>query len=226
VEVSPSAHFIMGGVRIDSACRSTLSGLYAAGEDAGGVHGANRLGGNGVAESIVFGGIAGESLAGDIVSLKMPPVPILQAERMMKEAMTAVGRTGSTRITAVRSALRQMMWDKVGLVRDERGLSEALGGVREFRQQASAAAVAAGLVCNMDWHTLLDVRNCLDVAEAIILSATHRRESRGSHYRSDFPERDNSRWLINTLIQRDGDSLRLTTRPVALTRLKPAEQKP
>jgi succinate dehydrogenase/fumarate reductase flavoprotein subunit len=223
VEVSPSAHFIMGGVRMDARCRTRLAGLYVAGEDAAGVHGANRLGGNGVAESIVFGGIAGDSMAADIVGWDNPPVPSVQAERMMKEAVAGIGRTGSVRITDVRNELRQMMWDKAGLVRNEKGLSEALEGVQKLREQANRASIAPGLVCNLDWQALLDVHNCLDVAEAIILSAIHRRESRGSHYRSDFPERDNSRWLINTLIQWEGDSLRLTTRPVALTRMKPKE---
>lgn len=223
VEVSPTAHFIMGGVRMDPRCRTPLRGLYVAGEDAAGVHGANRLGGNGVAESIVFGGIAGESMAADIEGLDQPPVPLADAERLMQAAVAGIGRTGATRITDVRNELRQMMWDKAGLVRDEQGLGEALAGVRKLREQADRAAIAPGLVCNLDWQALLDLHNSLDVSEAIILSAAQRRESRGSHYRSDFPERDNSRWLINTLIRREAGSLHLTTRPVAFTRMKPEE---
>ena len=221
VEVSPTAHFIMGGIRIDGRCRAALGGLYVAGEDAAGVHGANRLGGNGVAESIVFGGIAGESLAEDISGLKMPSVPIAAAEAIMKETVSGIGRQGSKRIGEVRKAMRQMMWDKAGLVRDEKGLTEALEGIQQLRERARLASVAPGLAYNMDWQALLDVHNCLDVAEAIILSASHRRESRGSHYRSDFPERDNSKWHINTLVQKEGDALRVSSRPVALSRMKP-----
>lgn len=223
VEVSPTAHFIMGGVRIDSACHTSLQGLYAAGEDACGVHGANRLGGNGVAESIVFGGIAGDSMAEDAVGLEMPPVPIVQAERLMERTLDAVGREGSQRITAVRKALRQMMWDKVGLVRNADGLTSALQDIGELRERAEGSSVAPGLVQNMDWQTLLDVRNSLGVAEAIVLSAIHRRESRGSHYRSDFSEQDNENWLVNILAQWDGHSLQLVTSSVALTRMQPGE---
>jgi len=223
VEVSPTAHFIMGGVRIDTRCRSNLRGLYVAGEDASGVHGANRLGGNGVAESIVFGGIAGDVIADDIGELGTPQITKSVAEEIMRRAVDGLGRLGSERIPAVRAALRQMMWDKVGLVRNEKDLSAAADEVQQLRERAERASVASGLACNMDWQALLDVRNLLDVAEAIITSALHRKESRGSHYRSDYPNRDNSNWLINILLRKEDGSLRLTTRPVALTRMKPDE---
>jgi succinate dehydrogenase/fumarate reductase flavoprotein subunit len=220
VEVSPTAHFIMGGVRIDPCCRTSLAGLYAAGEDASGVHGANRLGGNGVAESIVFGGIAGETLVEDVDGPDAK-TSIPEAEELMEKALRGIGQVGAERITEVRSSLREMMWNKVGLVRSADDLAAALDQLRELRERAERASTAPGLEYNLDWQMLLDVRNCLDVAEAIAASAIHRRESRGSHYRADFPGQDDGNWLVNILARRDGDSVRLSTRPVALTRMKP-----
>ena len=221
VEVSPTAHFMMGGVRIDRYCRTSLPGLYAAGEDASGVHGANRLGGNGVAESIVFGGIAGETMAEEVASHEAPSPPISQAEELMEKALRRIGQVGAERITEVRRSLREMMWNKVGLVRSADDLTAALDELRELRERAERASTAPGLEYNLDWQMLLDVRNCLDVAEAIAISAIHRTESRGSHYRADFPDQDNESWFVNILTRRDGDSVRLSTRPVALTRMKP-----
>lgn len=223
VEVSPTGHFMMGGVRIDSGCHTTLSGLYAAGEDSSGVHGANRLGGNGVAESIVFGGLAGDSMADDILELKAPRASIAQAESLMERTLKYPAQGGNEHISAIRTAQRRMMWDKVGLVRDADGLTSARDEICELRERAERASVAPGGACNLDWQMLLDIRNSLDVGEAIVESALFRRESRGSHYRSDFPDRDNDDWLINILSQKDGDSLRLSTRPVALSRMKPEE---
>lgn len=221
VEVSPTAHFIMGGVRIDRECRAGLRGLYVAGEDSAGVHGANRLGGNGVAESVVFGGLAGDAMAKDAPHLDTPPLPVEQIEALIQQYTLPSGREGPERISSVRAAMRQMMWDKVGLVRNESDLTEALQDITGLRERAASASIISGAAYNMEWQALLDVQNSLDVAEAVVESALLRKESRGSHYRSDYPAQDDPAWLVNTITRRDGARLSVSTRPVEFSRVRP-----
>jgi succinate dehydrogenase / fumarate reductase flavoprotein subunit/fumarate reductase flavoprotein subunit len=217
IEVTPTAHFHMGGVRIDTGCRTAIPGLLVAGEDAGGVHGANRLGGNGVAESTVFGAVAGETAAGFCGGPAPPPPFDAAAAAAAADRAARFLRTGSSPFE-LRARLNDLMWERGGLVRDAGGLAEAAQEVGGMVEELEGAGVPGGGGLNFGWQAALDVENLLPVASLVLAAAAHRTESRGSHYRSDFPDRDDERWLRHTVAAGDGS---VRTEPVALTRLQP-----
>jgi len=220
VEVSPTAHFHMGGAQIDSACHSTLDGLLVAGEDAGGVHGANRLGGNGVAESTVFGAIAGETAAREAPHQSLPILDAAHAAELEQRALAPIESTGSEDPYAIRARLETLMWDSVGLVRDDAGLRSALREIDQLRERCAAASVGGQRTYNLAWSEALDVRNLLEVAALTARSALERSESRGAHYRSDFPSADDARWLANVYLRGCPDGApAVWTEPVRFTRV-------
>ncbi|MDE2572783.1 MAG: FAD-binding protein, partial [bacterium] len=222
VEVTPTAHFHMGGVRIDEECRTAMPGLLVAGEDAGGVHGANRLGGNGVADSCVFGaraGLTAARLCGELAA-SLPDGG--EAQEARRRALEPLQRAGGENPFAIRAAIQETMWQDVGLVRTEEGLRRALGRLDELRAGAERAGAPAERRWNLSWQQALDVRNLALVAELTARSALERRESRGSHARADYPARDDAHWLVNVHQRRDGESARVWHEPVRLTRLQPA----
>ncbi|HEX7174503.1 MAG TPA: L-aspartate oxidase [Pyrinomonadaceae bacterium] len=193
VPVSPAAHYIMGGVRTDLDGRTTLPGLYAAGEVAcTGVHGANRLASNSLLEGLVFGARAGRAAAREFAD-KPAPRRNLTARRDAEETATAEhhseeqGRAGAAAL-AVRKRVRRLMWERVGILRSRNSLERAL---REF-EEIGRAPLRPG------------PRNFLTVATLVARSALWREESRGAHHRVDFPERDDARWRRHSIIQRDG----------------------
>ena len=222
VKVSPTAHFHMGGVRIDQLCRSGLDGLFVAGEDSGGVHGANRLGGNGVAESTVFGALAGDAMAEFASDRSQPVVHGKQIDDAIGDATLPMGRDGGENIHSIRKEIESLMWDKGGIVRSGLGLEEALVSLEELAQRAGTASVPAIKVYNMAWQEWLDVQSILTVAQLTCQSALARRESRGSHYRSDYPEPDDGNWLCNVMVQQDSEPRpRVWQEDVDFTRMRP-----
>jgi fumarate reductase flavoprotein subunit len=212
----------MGGVRIDTRCLTDLDGLYAAGEDAGGVHGANRLGGNGIADSTVFGGIAGDSMANDVIGREFAPFDENRIEEIIKQAESPLGREGLD-LYPVREKLRVSNWEKLGIIRDEEGLKEGLAMIQELKERIDQVGIAGDRVSNIPWNDWLNLRNLLDVSEMIGRAALERRESRGAHYRSDFPEKNNRDYLKNFFIKRTKGEMKLYDRPVVLSRLRPEE---
>jgi succinate dehydrogenase/fumarate reductase flavoprotein subunit len=221
VEVFPTAHFNMGGVRIDRNGFTNLEGLFAAGEDSSGVHGANRLGGNGVAESTVFGARVGDAVAQWVKQNQHGELSGEQIEYAEAAAEQFLkGQSGETPF-ALREELGRVMWDRVGIVRDERGLSTALGHIAELSRQLEQIGVAGGRAFNLSWQQALDMRNLLLASELIARSALLRQESRGAHYRDDFPKIDHTNWLKNIYISRDGATSKLWTVPVCFSRLRP-----
>jgi succinate dehydrogenase / fumarate reductase flavoprotein subunit/fumarate reductase flavoprotein subunit len=222
VEVSPTAHFHMGGVKIDPACRTDLPGLLAAGEDSGGTHGANRLGGNGVAESTVFGALAGETAAREaaaIPEVALDAAAVAEAER---QALEPLGRDGAGEDPfQVRARLEALMWEQGGLVRSGPGLARALAEIETLQQRAARLAVPNSRRLNLAWTEALDVRNLLEVAEMTARAALARAESRGAHFREDYPDLDNSRWLVNVHLRREGAQTRVWDEPVQFTRMVP-----
>ncbi len=222
VEVSPTAHFFMGGVRIDTRCLTDLDGLYAAGEDAGGVHGANRLGGNGIADSTVFGGIAGDSMADDVVGREFVPYDEKRIEEIIKQVEAPFEREGSD-LYPVREKLRVSNWEKLGIIRDEKGLGEGLSVVRELKSEIDRIGIAGAKASNIPWNDWLNLRNLIDVSEMIGRAALERKESRGAHYRSDHPEKNNREYLKNFFIKRTKEEIKIYDRPVLLSRLRPEE---
>jgi succinate dehydrogenase / fumarate reductase flavoprotein subunit/fumarate reductase flavoprotein subunit len=226
VEVSPTAHFMMGGVKIDRDCYTNLAGLFVAGEDAGGTHGANRLGGNGIAESTVFGARAGDAAADFAVQTPLRPASPARLAEIEKRTLAPLLRAEGENVYGIRDELKVLMWEKVGVVRNGRDLELARGRLYELMERAMQIGVRArgSRRYNLEWNEALNVINWITVAQAVAEAAILRTESRGSHYRSDFPETDNERWLCNIHLVRNPDgSLRSWTEPVKLTRLRPED---
>ena len=170
VKVSPTAHFHMGGARIDNSCRTNLQGLFVAGEDAGGVHGANRLGGNGVAESLVFGTVAGESMAQYVTDQPQPNLDPKQIDADIAWALKPVGTNNSTSVSSenifsIRLEIERLMWAKGGLVRDGAGLQEALDELANLSDKAEKASVTPVKEYNPGWHEWLNVQSLITVAQ-------------------------------------------------------------
>jgi len=207
VEVSPSAHYQMGGVRIDADCRTNLEGLFAAGEDAGGAHGANRLGGNGVADSIVFGGRAGDAMADYVLGSDVPRA------RVDAERWSRTSRDRGESPFALRRELEDVMWESAGVVRSGARLRSALDRLAALGERAENARVDSLPA----WNTALDLGSLIDVGKMLARCALLRTESRGAHFREDYPHPDPA-WLKNIFIARDRDPW---CEPVAFTRLSP-----
>jgi fumarate reductase flavoprotein subunit len=224
VEVVPTAHYMMGGVVFRGDCTTELPGLFVAGEDSGGVHGANRLGGNGVANSTVFGGIAGEAIAPWVrrhPALHEPDQAAIDAA--IARARAPLGKPAGD-LNAIREKLYDVMWDDVGIVRDVASLKRAEGALKELEARLDATgAGGTDLAFNLAWHDWLNLKNLLLVSKAIRASAMAREDSRGAHYRSDFPDvrdLDHSRYVC--VGWRDG-RFEISTRPVEFTRVRPGE---
>ena len=221
VEVAPTAHFNMGGIRINRDGFTNLEGLFAAGEDAAGVHGANRLGGNGVAESTVFGARVGDAAAAWARTAKhvdLPPSQIAQAQTAADELLE---QENGESPWALRDELGKLMWEKAGIVRHGAKLSSAIGGIATLANRVDKIGIPGGRAFNLTWQQALDLRNLLTASDLIARSALMREESRGAHYREDFPDTDNAKWLKNIYLTRQQGSPKLWTEPVTLERLKP-----
>ena len=221
VEVGPTAHFMMGGIVIDRACRTDVEGLFAAGEDTGGVHGANRLGGNGVAESTVFGGIAGDVMADWVAGRALPQISHAVAEAAVV-AITAplARREGGENLYALQARLRQVMWEHVGLVRAGEGLKLALTEIEDIARRLETVAVRGDGAFNLAWQDWLNLQNQATTAWLIARSALERTESRGSHYRRDFPK--TAAEAVTVLAgSAEGAGPKVWTEPVRYTRMKP-----
>jgi succinate dehydrogenase / fumarate reductase flavoprotein subunit/fumarate reductase flavoprotein subunit len=222
VEVCPTAHFNMGGVRIDRNGLTNLEGLFAAGEDASGVHGANRLGGNGVAESTVYGARVGEFVAGWVKSKRSEEPSTAQITAAHAGAERFLGTTrGDTNPFVLRDGLGKLMWEKVGIVRDGQKLTAALTELSALRASADQLRVGGGRAFNLAWQQSLDVQNLLTAADLIARSALLREDSRGAHFRSDFEKTDNAAWLKNIYLARNGAAPKSWTVPVKLDKLRP-----
>ncbi|MGH7276806.1 MAG: FAD-binding protein [Candidatus Rokuibacteriota bacterium] len=225
VEVGPTTHFMMGGVVIDPACRTAIEGLFAAGEDTGGVHGANRLGGNGVAESTVFGGIAGDVMAEFVASRPMPQPATSSLEDSARRLTAPFSRPVTSGFYDLQRELRDVMWERVGLVRDGRGLSDALAALDRIAARLEHVGLTGGAQFNLAWQDWLNVVNQTTVARLIAASAAERRESRGAHYRRDFPAAAPGP-LYSVRVRERGGVPAVWTEPVALTRATPDRAAP
>lgn len=225
VEVGPTAHFMMGGVVIDPHCRTLLEGLFAAGEDAGGVHGANRLGGNGVADSTVFGGIAGDIMAQWIAGRSVPKVSEIRATETVRRLAGPLVARGGEELYALQAWLRQLMWERVGLIRDGEGLRSAADEIEALAERVWRVGIPGGPAYNLAWQDWLNFLSQITTARLIARSALERKESRGAHYRRDFPETDPA-WCSNVLVRAKDEGLEVWTEPVRFTRMRPEPQPP
>jgi fumarate reductase flavoprotein subunit len=222
VEVTPTAHYQMGGATIDIWCRSSLKGLLVAGEDAGGTHGANRLGGNGICDSTVYGRRAGD-MAAELASQEhLVPYGEARAEEIRMRWLRPFILDSGENIYPIRDDIENLMWENVGLVRTGNKIKKAIIKLDELLEKAGQAFVENRFVrqYNMEWNNIIDVTNLITVSRMVANSALYREESRGAHYREDFPESDNSKWLMNIYMKKtDGVDMELTTRPVVFSRL-------
>ena len=227
VEVVPTAHYMMGGVVFAPDCSTPLPGLFAAGEDTGGVHGANRLGGNGVANSTVFGGIAGDRMAAWVRSEGTWQAADEGAILRSIAAHTApFGRAAEPgAIEAVRDAISNTMWDEVGILRDADGLRRAIARLDALDAELQACGVdGSDRAFHPGWHDWMNLRNLLQVSRTIAVSALAREDSRGAHYREDFPEpgaMEDSSFIV--VRQGDDGQLALQRQPVRFSRVRPGQ---
>jgi succinate dehydrogenase / fumarate reductase flavoprotein subunit/fumarate reductase flavoprotein subunit len=221
VEVAPTAHFYMGGIRIDREGFTGLEGLFAAGEDAAGVHGANRLGGNGVAESTVYGARVGDAVASWVRNRKHGEVIPHQVAEAEATANSFLNRQTGEDAWRLRNELGKLMWELVGIVRSGTKLRQAIAEIAAQTARAAQISAAGGRAFNLTWQQALDLRNLLIVSDLIARSALAREDSRGAHYREDFPDTDHTNWLKNIYVTRDGDGAKWWTEAVKLPRLKP-----
>ena len=216
MEVGPTTHYIMGGIRVDPDTQmSRLLGLFAAGECAAGINGANRLGGNSLSDLLVFGKRAGEFAAKFAKENQHGRIDPDQIDVTAREALTPFERTDSENPYAIQKELQQTMQDLVGIVRNETEMREALKNIGQFKTRADNAAVTGNREYNPGWHTTLDLKNLLIVSEAITRAALERKESRGAQFREDYPDKDERFGSVNTIISKAGDgSMRIRLEPL------------
>ena len=223
VEVVPTAHYFMGGVVVDVDTRTAMEGLYVAGEDAGGAHGSNRLGGNGVANSTVFGGIAGETMAKDIksMSLRDPDEDVLSMEY---ERATHPFRSKPDLILPLRKQLQDLMWEDVGVMRTKSGMERALGRIDQVSESLMQVGVDdQNLAFNLTWHDWLNLRSLCDISEVITKAGLSRENSRGAHYREDFPDEGVMAESDFTVARQNEGGVTVSRTPVAFTIVRPGD---
>ncbi|HQY59645.1 MAG: FAD-binding protein [Nitrospira sp.] len=224
IPIRPGAHYQMGGVRTNAWGETDLPGLFAAGECACvSVHGANRLGGNSLLETIVFGRRAGTRAAESIHDLAPPAVPagILEAEE--QRLHTLLTNPGPERAWQIRDDLGKTMSLNLGIFRTKQSMQEALDAIQALKVRGQQMCVQdKGRVFNTDLIQALELQCLLDIADTIVVSALGREESRGAHYRADFPTRNDSAWLRHTLSHRQTEGPRLSYTPVTITQFPPA----
>jgi fumarate reductase flavoprotein subunit len=224
VEVVPTAHYMMGGVEFGLDCATALEGLFAAGEDTGGVHGANRLGGNGVANSTVFGGIAGDAVAAWVgVHGRFAEPDRGAIDAAQRRALHAFWQPAGN-VHALREALWDLMWNDAGIARDAAGLARAADGLDRLQDELERTGVPDGnRAFNLSWHDWMNLDNLLQTSRAVVRAAQAREDSRGAHFREDFPEAGSlERSAFTRIRAREGD-LALEFVPVAFTRVRPGE---
>ena len=206
MEVGPTTHYIMGGIRVNGESQmTTVSGLFAAGECAAGLHGANRLGGNSLSDLIVFGKLAGEFAAKFAKQNGAVQVSDVDVEKANAEALAPLDSNRSQDAGGayrIQSELQDMMQEKVGIIRQESDLQDAILGIEELKKRARVVGTPGNRQYNPGWHTALDLHHLLICAEAVARSAALRKESRGAHTREDFSDKEEAFSGVNTVLRK------------------------
>jgi len=228
IHIKPGQHYIMGGVKTDVDGQTTIPGLYAAGEVACvSVHGGNRLGANSLLDTLIFGRRSGEHAAKRAVHQTMPSTPTARITDTEKHIADIIGRdSGGRRVASVKAELGDAMNNHVAVFRDAEGLAKAFEIVRRLKEEATKATVDdRGKIFNQDVLGAIELGYMLDVAEAIVVAAQERKESRGAQFRTDFPERNDGEWLKHVDITMNGaDVPKVSYSPVTITRWEPQER--
>jgi succinate dehydrogenase / fumarate reductase flavoprotein subunit len=217
MEVGPTTHYVMGGVRVDGDTQmSSVPGLFAAGECAAGLHGANRLGGNSLSDLIVFGKRAGEYAAKFAKEQGAGNIDDAQIEAAAREALASFDHADNGESPYhVQRDLQDMMQDLVGIVRLQPEMEKALDGISKLKARAEKVGVQSNREYNPGWHTAIDLKHLLTVSEAITKSAIDRKESRGGHFREDFPDKDPAAQKYNTVVWKGKDgTMQLRRQPI------------
>jgi len=223
VEVVPTAHYMMGGLVFKPDCSTDLPGLFAAGEDTGGVHGANRLGGNGVANSTVFGGIAGDVMAKWVVNQPLAQCNMAEVAASIKAHEAPLERAPGD-IEKIRDALAEVMWDDVGISRTKESLYRARAKLDELDRSLNQMGVGdLQRAYNLTWQDWMNLRNLILVSKSVTEAAISRENSRGAHYREDFPEPGDLDTSYFTAVKLSNEQLLIENRPVLFNRVKPGE---
>ncbi len=222
LHVYPGAICSLGGIEINERCETGLQGLFAAGEVTGGVHGAARLGGDALAETIVFGAIAGKSAA--LYALESEPAKgdEAQIEEIIESVKTRINASAdesySADILELKKALKTLMWENSGLIRSKEGLEKTIDKIDQFKKERLPQLKANSL---RELEGIIEIRNMCLVSEMVSKAAKLREESRGAHYREDFPCRDDRKWLANIFIRNQDEQMKLEVRPKLHFKYKP-----
>lgn len=220
VPVSPTAHYFMGGAVIDKDCRASLEKLFVAGEDSGGVHGANRLGGNGIADSCVYGRLAGKSVAKYLkqAGRAIPETRQDLVRQTMETLRAPFDRQEGPSPLELRKEIQELNWNKVGVARQGDQLQEALSGFESIADAAQRMSLSGAMTYNMLFNFSLDLRSMIDISRVVATSALHREETRGAHFRLDFPTQRDDYGTFNIFARRGEDGrLIVHTKPVQFT---------
>ncbi|HYB20191.1 MAG TPA: FAD-binding protein, partial [Thermodesulfobacteriota bacterium] len=215
IEVAPACHYSLGGVKINERTETSVPGLFAAGEVSGNIHGANRISGNALAETQVFGRRAAEFASREAKALgSFPPLISREIEEEIQRIENFFApRKDSVRPRELKKRIQGIMEERVGLRRDAFGLERAIESIRDMRKELPRIRVPAIRVFNYELQEAIEVHFMVQVAELVARAALCRRESRGHHFRFDYPQEDPA-WLKHTLIQKKGESLECSTTPV------------
>jgi succinate dehydrogenase / fumarate reductase flavoprotein subunit len=215
MEVGPTCHYMMGGIRVEAETGHTsVPGLFAAGEAAAGLHGANRLGGNSLSDLLVFGRRAGLAAAAHARACASPNVDSAQIAEAERQLLAPFERTSGENPYTIHGELQDMLQSLVGIFRTAEDLQRALGELEKFRARAALMRVEGSRMFNPGWHLSRDLQHMLVVAEAVTRSALARQESRGAHSRIDFPKTDDAWGKKNHVIVRQVEAMTLVAVPV------------
>jgi succinate dehydrogenase / fumarate reductase, flavoprotein subunit len=215
MEVGPTCHYMMGGVRVDAeTAQSTVAGLFAAGEVAAGLHGANRLGGNSLSDLLVFGRRAGAAAARHAQTERPVVIDPGQIEEAAREMLLPFERSSGESPYAIHTDLQEMMQSLVGIFRNEEDLKRGLSGIAKLKERLTRVRVEGSRLFNPGWHLARDLKSMLMVCEAVAQCAMARRESRGAHSRTDYPQTDAAWGKQNNVVSRSGDTMKLAQRPI------------
>ena len=213
MEVGPTTHYAMGGIRVDADTQmSSVPGLFSAGECAAGLHGANRLGGNSLSDLLVFGKLAGECAARYAKEQQAGQIDADQVDEAVGLALAPFDETDGEGAYDVQEDLQEMMQTQVGIVREEKDMVRAIESFEQLRERAGRVAVQGNRAFNPGWHTALDLRSLLTVGEVIARAALERKESRGAHFRNDYPDKSSTEAEANIVIRKSADGTMETRR--------------
>jgi succinate dehydrogenase / fumarate reductase flavoprotein subunit len=214
MEVGPTCHYMMGGIRVDAeTAAATVPGLFAAGEAAAGLHGANRLGGNSLSDLLVFGRRAGLAAADQAAEAGSANISSQQIDEASQEMLTPFARSEGESPYRIHETLQATMQNYVGIFRNDEDLRKGLSEIQKLKERAARMRVEGSRLFNPGWHLARDLKSMLTVSEAVAISALERRESRGAHSRIDYPNYDETWSKQNNITVRDGDRMGLRQRP-------------